>query len=95
MAHGNMVKFIRNLMNKWQRGDEIGAQQLTNLGLNEGKPYYPKLKAALLADRNLKMVDAIDTLPSPFFVAVGAGHLLEKEGLVELFRRKGYQITRQ
>lgn len=95
MAHGDMVKFIRRLMNKWQRGDEVGAQQLTNLGLNKGKPYYPKLKAALLADRNLKMVEAIDTLPSPFFVAVGAGHLLEKEGLVELFRRKGYQITRQ
>jgi uncharacterized protein YbaP (TraB family) len=49
---------------------------------------------SLFTERNIKMAMRIDTLirRRSVFIAVGAGHLGEGNGLVELLRNKGYTV---
>lgn len=48
----------------------------------------------VLTKRNYGMVDVADSLIKvrPTFVAVGAGHLAGEEGMIALFRKKGYAL---
>ena len=57
--------------------------------------FSPQEMSSLLYDRNRKW---LDTLPSILdhhnaFIAVGAGHLAGKQGLVEQLRKLGYDVT--
>ncbi len=50
---------------------------------------------ALILDRNHRMADRIDSIAQrkTIFVAVGALHLPGTEGVINLLRKKGYEIT--
>lgn len=50
---------------------------------------------ALLYDRNIVMVNSIDSLArkGSLFAAVGAAHLPGKKGVIEALRKKGYTVT--
>lgn len=52
-------------------------------------------QALLLDNRNIAWIPKIETAISakPSFVAVGAGHLGGKNGLISLLRSKGYDVT--
>lgn len=54
-----------------------------------------KLMQRLLADRNVGMANKIDKLHQTHssFVAVGTLHLFSDQGLPNLMRQKGYQVT--
>ncbi|MBP7184470.1 MAG: TraB/GumN family protein [Saprospiraceae bacterium] len=49
----------------------------------------------LLIDRNKKWISTIESIiaESPTFIAVGAGHLGGNEGVIQLLKQKGYQLT--
>lgn len=49
---------------------------------------------ALLFDRNKKWIPRIEKMirPGTSFIAVGAGHLWGKQGVLQLLREKGYRI---
>jgi len=49
---------------------------------------------ALIVDRNRVMAERVDSLIqlNSSFVAVGAGHLPNKEGLINLLRQRGYRV---
>lgn len=49
----------------------------------------------LLNNRNKNWVTQLKTLmdTESLFVAVGAGHLVGKEGLISLLRKEGYTLT--
>ncbi len=50
---------------------------------------------ALILDRNHRMADRIDSIAQlkTIFVAVGALHLPGNEGVINLLRQKGYEVT--
>ncbi len=81
----------------WDSGDAAGMEAL----LNETRRAYPKLLPvyeALVDRRSRAMAAKIESWlgeKRTFFVVVGAGHLVGREGIVELLRRKGYDVVQR
>ncbi len=52
------------------------------------------MKKNLLTDRNRKMSERIQTMigEQPTFIAIGAGHLPGKEGIINILTKAGYKI---
>ena len=77
---------------EWIKEQDI--EKLHSLALEEEKSDAGFSKN-LLDDRNVawipKLESSIKTTPS--FIAVGAGHLGGKNGVIQLLRAKGYKIT--
>lgn len=50
----------------------------------------------MIVDRNIRMAERAAPLlkTGNAFIAVGALHLIGEQGLVELFRKEGYTVTR-
>ena len=60
------------------------------------KEEMEKYQADLSANRNLIMADAIENylaLDEDVFVVVGAAHVVADDGIVEILKEKGYEIT--
>lgn len=62
--------------------------------LIESDPELKNQKPELLDNRNLNWVNQFEELMpnASLFVAVGAGHLFGEMGLIQLLRKKGYQL---
>jgi uncharacterized protein YbaP (TraB family) len=62
--------------------------------LIENDPEFKNQKATLLDNRNMNWVNQFEQLmpQSSLFAAVGAGHLFGEQGLIQLLRKKGYQL---
>ncbi len=87
--------YFRSLLDAWQTGD---APRLKDLVQSETDtdPNAKLLYDALFTKRNRMMTDKIIKLSESgenYFVVVGAGHLVGDEGIVELLRGKGYEVT--
>jgi uncharacterized protein YbaP (TraB family) len=56
----------------------------------------PQARDKLLIDRNRRWLPQIETFAasSDTFIAVGAGHIIGKDGLIELLTADGYVVTR-
>ncbi len=59
-------------------------------------PGYDNFMQNVVTDRNIRMAERAAPLleKGNAFIAVGALHLIGEEGLVELFRKQGYTVTR-
>ena len=85
---------INGLLKAWRTGDSEGLEKL----LNEETQKAPALYKRLLTDRNRRWVPKIEEWlngDKTAIVIVGAGHLVGKEGVVELLRAKGLKVTQQ
>jgi uncharacterized protein YbaP (TraB family) len=62
--------------------------------LIENDPEFKNQKPELLDNRNINWVNQFEQLmpQSSLFAAVGAGHLFGEQGLIQLLRKKGYQL---
>ena len=62
--------------------------------LIETDPEFKNQKTTLLDNRNMNWVNQFEQLmpQSSIFAAVGAGHLFGEQGLIQLLRKKGYQL---
>lgn len=85
------VRDLKRLMEAYKMRDpeklfEISTGQMTN---------DKDFKARLLDDRNLAWIPKMETAikEKPTFFAVGAGHFGGKNGLINLLKAKGYQVT--
>lgn len=83
------------LVSAWAKGETHKFDRLFQaaMGVNT-----PELRDALFVNRNRRWTDQIDALMSgagKALIAVGAGHLPGKSGVIELLRAKGYTVTRQ
>jgi uncharacterized protein YbaP (TraB family) len=93
---------IEALAQAWQCGDHAALEAL--LFSNERAPNLSEMQRAdlrelhqkLFTERNLVMADGIEKLiatgQDDYFVAVGAGHLVGTDSIVELLRRRGYRV---
>jgi uncharacterized protein YbaP (TraB family) len=90
----NVKKDLAELLNAWKTGD---AARLAKL-LNEAMQDAPVIYKRLLTDRNKAWIPKLEELArgnKNAMVVVGAGHLVGKDGVVELLRQKGFKVTQE
>jgi uncharacterized protein len=86
---------FRQIVTAWYAGDET---KLDTLFSAEFRDKYPILYQILIVKRNQSFAAQIDTLlkaDGTSFIAVGAGHLVGKDGVPALLEKMGYKVVRQ
>jgi uncharacterized protein YbaP (TraB family) len=84
---------INAMLDRWKAGDAEGLSKLMNDDLTS----QPNLYKVLLADRNARWADWIDTrlkTPGTVFIAVGAGHLAGKDS-VQVYLTKHHLVAKR
>jgi uncharacterized protein YbaP (TraB family) len=84
-------KQFESLIRAWIHGDGADLEKIL-LASFRG---YPEIYQRLVVDRNREWLGQIEkflALSDTTMVVVGAGHLVGREGLVELLRAKGYGV---
>jgi uncharacterized protein YbaP (TraB family) len=106
MGVGNESEFIRlsledldemdtsmtQMLGAWRSGNDA---MLDTLFVNDMKEGYPELYDSLLVQRNLNWMPIIESMFSDSdteFVLVGAAHLVGEDGLLNMLRKKGYEV---
>ncbi len=87
--------YVDEMADTWKTGDD---QKL--LEFTQSMSADPEYNKAMLVDRNIVMADQIDGYlnsekKAEYFIAVGAGHFLGKDGVVQLLKDKGYSVVRK
>ena len=85
---------FEELVRAWASGQE---KQLDNLLLQSFKE-YPDVYAKLISERNRRWLPVIEGHlqgGNKTLVVVGAAHLVGRDGVVELLKRKGYSVEQQ
>ena len=103
IPYQEQAKALMELIDDFQT-QKINFEQLLNCYKNqnaselekliETDPEFKNQKAELLDNRNTNWVNQFQQImpQSSLFVAVGAGHLFGKQGLIQLLREKGFQL---
>jgi uncharacterized protein YbaP (TraB family) len=85
---------LNDLTNAWERGDTGRLQRFV---VDDMRRQYPELYQTLFVRRNRAWVETLMREMDGAgvdFVAVGAGHLVGSDGLVEQLRRRGVRVER-
>lgn len=93
-ASSHSAAELGELERAWERGD---LRTLERAVVDETRQHYPELYEILFVRRNRAWVEALMQEmegEGVDFVAVGAGHLLGRDGLVEMLRARGVKVTR-
>lgn len=89
----NATKMTDDMVAKWGAGDPQGLGELMNESLRE----TPELSKVLLADRNARWAEWINTRmakPGTVFIAVGAGHLAGNDSVQAMLAKRQLTATR-
>ena len=83
------------MVTSWKNGDDKAFMEMAFDGMDDSEAgrFYEKI----LYERNREWVGSIEKILSGsenVMVVVGAGHLLGERGLVDLLRKKGYEVKR-
>ncbi|MGC5775236.1 TraB/GumN family protein [Paenibacillus pabuli] len=86
---------VDQMAEMWKTGDDQGLLEFTN-----SMAVDPEYNKAMLIDRNIGMADKIDGYlksdkQEEYFIVVGAGHFLGKDGVIQLLKNKGYNVVRK
>lgn len=84
---------LAGILNAWRTGDEAGIEAFN---LRELKN-YPQLYSVLIVDRNRKWAKQIEGLirgDVHAMVVVGVAHLAGADSVIELLRKRGYEVTK-
>lgn len=83
--------YFNKMYNAYFNNDLLEVEKI----MNETSVGNEEEKGLLLTNRNRNWVDTLkNILPKHnVLIAVGAGHLAGDEGLIELFKKEGYQVT--
>ena len=85
------AKQLKAIRDAWSSGNGGALDSLLNKGMKDSPAVY----AALVTNRNQAWLPKLESLirgKDDALVVVGAGHLVGKDGVVELLRGKGYTI---
>ena len=80
-----------DIVSAWRRGDAVALNALLAKGFEE----FPELYGPLTSDRNhrwMKVLTGLIGEQQDYLVVVGALHLVGKDGIIELLRRRGYRV---
>jgi len=80
------------LLMAWASGETRDLAKLIDEGFEE----VPRLRSQLLVARNKKWIPRLREMiasEKTHFVTVGVGHLVGRDGLVQMLRAKGYKVT--
>ncbi len=82
---------LKKMMAVYKLGDAEKLFDLTESMMTSDKEFQSRL----LDERNIAWIPKLETAfkEKPTFVAVGAGHLGGKNGVIKLLRKKGYTVT--
>jgi uncharacterized protein YbaP (TraB family) len=87
---------VEAMLAAWSAGDAHKLQEVIERETAAMPPATgDELRELMYAKRNRAMADKIEAILSgtvPHFIAIGAGHLLERDGLVELLRARGFGV---
>ncbi len=89
---GKVKEEFGDIVKAWQTGDSAGLEKFLNESVQEAPSIYKRL----LTDRSKSWVPKIEEFLSGdknVIVIVGAAHLVGKEGVVELLKKKGFKVT--
>jgi hypothetical protein len=88
----NTRRMLDDIVKAWRTGNGGALEKLINEALHEA----PIIAKRMLTDRNRDWVPKIRELVNgrkTAIVIVGAGHLVGREGVVELLRIEGFKVT--
>jgi len=74
---------------------------MTKLLIQDDLQKYPQFQAIhkkLFTERNIDMADNVAGFlkgQGTYFVVVGAGHMVNDDGIVSLLQKKGYNVERR
>ncbi len=86
---------VAEMFDAWATGDIDQMDRLFNKNMKEQSP---ELYKTLVVDRNLRWIPRIEAMlrdSRSYFVAVGAGHLGGRQGVIALLERRGYAVDAQ
>jgi uncharacterized protein YbaP (TraB family) len=89
------VEKFKKMEAAWAAGDTEALDTLNNADFRDK---YPDLFDVLVVKRNQAFTTQIDGLlkgDGVSFVAIGAGHLVGKEGVPAMLEKHGYKVTRE
>ncbi len=89
------VEKFKKLLVAWYDGNVDALDQFNNAELRDK---YPDLFQLLVVKRNQAFTTQIQTLlksDGVTFVAIGAGHLVGKDGVPAMLEKQGYKVTRE
>lgn len=90
----NVAAMIGEMSAAWERGDD---RALEHAVIEETRTEYPELYQMLFVDRNNAWMTELTREMEGAgvdFIAVGAGHIIGRDGLVAQFRARGYRVER-
>jgi len=88
----NTRKMYGEILKAWQTGDAEALEKLINEAMREA----PVIAKRMLTDRNHNWLPKVRELVrgnKTAIVIVGAGHLVGREGVVELLKKEGLKVT--
>lgn len=91
-GQADLRKQLDQLVAEWGQGHTTKLGELMNEGGDD-----PRARAAIFTDRNRKWTDWINqrlAQPGSSFMAVGAGHLVGDDSVLDLLTKQGLQVTR-
>lgn len=86
--------FSQRTLEAWRTGDLDSIEEEM---IGPMKKAAPAAYKTLIADRNANWVGQIEKIMAgsdDYFIAVGAGHFMGEDGVVEMLKRKGYAVER-
>jgi uncharacterized protein YbaP (TraB family) len=89
------VEKFNKLLGAWYAGDTDALDQFNNA---EFRDKHPDLFQTLVVKRNQAFATQIETLlkgDGVTFVAIGAGHLVGKDGVGAMLEKQGFKVTRE
>ena len=89
------VEKFNKLLGAWYAGDTDALDRFNNA---EFRDKHPDLFQTLVVKRNQAFAMQIETLlkgDGVTFVAIGAGHLVGKEGVPAMLEKQGFKVTRE
>ena len=86
------AEIVDTMTEAWMARDMAGLESV----ITEGMKAYPDLAEALLYKRNRNWAEQVDALmerPGTFVIAVGAGHLIGEQSLLDLLEKAGENVS--
>ena len=92
-----MEPMLNSLSSSWKEGDAKTIENMFLLSMKDDKSLN-EIYDALITERNYKMTEKVQGFlktDKDYFVVVGAGHVIGKEGIVDLLQKRGYKVDQK